>query len=192
MSAPDPDDGQAGTGGGEGGVVRFVLPVLVLAVGVLAWDLTVRINDIPPYVLPSPGTVLRTLVVDWPILWSSLLTTLATTLEGFVAAAVGGIAIALLFSRSKWLEYSLFPYAIMLQVTPVIAIAPLLLIYLGGAAALVFMAETVGLIGASARLLRFPPVLWVLGVGYGVMARNRPLFARFLFRSDEGPFARPR
>lgn len=63
---------------------------------------------------------------------------------------------------------------------------------IGGAAALVFMAETVGLIGASARLLRFPPVLWVLGVGYGVMARNRPLFARFLFRSDEGPFARPR
>lgn len=154
MSAPDPDDGQAGTGGGEGGVVRFVLPVLVLAVGVLAWDLTVRINDIPPYVLPSPGTVLCTLVVDWPILWSSLLTTLATTLEGFVAAAVGGIAIALLFSRSKWLEYSLFPYAIMLQVTPVIAIAPLLLIYLPQQAAVVICAWIVAFFPVLANTMQ--------------------------------------
>ena len=53
-----------------------------------------------------------------------------TTLEGFIAAAIGGVALALLFNQSKWLEYSLFPYAVILQVTPVIAIAPLLLIYL--------------------------------------------------------------
>ncbi|MFX5862042.1 ABC transporter permease, partial [Acinetobacter baumannii] len=63
-------------------------------------------------------------------LLDSLLVTLVTTLEGFVCAAVGGIALALLFNRSRLLEYSLFPYAVVLQVTPVIAIAPLLLIYL--------------------------------------------------------------
>ncbi len=74
--------------------------------------------------------VFQTLVGDWPVLSESLGVTLLTTLEGFVAAAVGGIALALLFNQSKWLEYSLFPYAVILQVTPVIAIAPLLLIYL--------------------------------------------------------------
>ncbi len=72
----------------------------------------------------------QTLVSDWPVLSESLGVTLLTTLEGFIAAAVGGIALALLFNQSKWLEYSLFPYAVILQVTPVIAIAPLLLIYL--------------------------------------------------------------
>ena len=111
-------------------VLRASLPVAVLAAGILAWHLVVRINHIQPYVLPGPALVLQTLIKDWPILFASLLTTLWTTLEGFVAAAVGGIALALLFNQSRWLEYSLFPYAVVLQVTPVIAIAPLLLIYL--------------------------------------------------------------
>ena len=60
------------------------------------------------------------------MLSQSLGVTLLTTLEGFIAAAIGGVALALLFNQSKWLEYSLFPYAVILQVTPVIAIAPLL------------------------------------------------------------------
>lgn len=128
----------AGRSGSD--IWRFLLPAVVLAIGVVAWDLIVRINQIPPYVLPSPGMVLYTLIADWSILWSSLLTTLLTTLEGFVAASLGGIAMALVFSRSRWLEYSLFPYAIMLQVTPVIAIAPLLLIYLPQQTAVVICA----------------------------------------------------
>src|SRR5438045_3349412 len=111
-------------------LLRMLLPVVLLAVGIALWEFVVRINDIAPYVLPAPAAIFRTLVGDWPVLSQSLLTTLVTTLEGFIAAAVGGIAIALLFNQSKWLEYSLFPYAVILQVTPVIAIAPLLLIYL--------------------------------------------------------------
>jgi NitT/TauT family transport system permease protein len=117
-------------GNGSARLVRILLPIVVLAAGIAAWDMVVRINSIPPYVLPGPGAVLSTLIADWNILAQSLLTTLWTTLEGFIAAAVGGIALALLFNQSKWLEYSLLPYAIILQVTPVIAIAPLLLIYL--------------------------------------------------------------
>jgi NitT/TauT family transport system permease protein len=100
-------------------LLRFLLPVAVLAAGIAAWELVVRINDIPPYVLPGPLAVFQTLIQDWPVLWQSLLTTLLTTLEGFAAAAIGGIALALLFNQSKWLEYSLFPYAVILQVTPV-------------------------------------------------------------------------
>jgi NitT/TauT family transport system permease protein len=95
-------------------VLRVLLPVVVLAAGTVAWELVVRINNIPPYVLPGPFAVMRTLVIDWTILWDSLLTTLLTTLEGFIAAAVGGVALALVFNQSKWLEYSLFPYAVIL------------------------------------------------------------------------------
>jgi NitT/TauT family transport system permease protein len=110
--------------------LRIVLPVAVLALGVVAWDLVVRLKDIPPYQLPGPDLVFRTLLADWPVLWDSLVVTLVTTFQGFLLAAVGGIGLAVLFNQSRLLEYSLYPYAVILQVTPVVAIAPLLLIYL--------------------------------------------------------------
>jgi NitT/TauT family transport system permease protein len=141
---------------------RILLPVAVLAAGIAAWQLVVRINDIPPYVLPAPSAVFQTLVRDWPVLWQSLLTTLLTTAEGFAAAAIGGIALALLFNQSKWLEYSLFPYAVILQVTPVIAIAPLLLIYLPQHTAVVVCAWIVG----------FFPVLSNTTLGLNSVDRN--------------------
>ena len=142
--------------------VRILLPVVVLAVGIAAWEFVVRANNIPPYVLPGPGAVFRTLVNDWSVLSRSLLTTLQTTLEGFAAAAVGGIALALLFNQSKWLEYSLFPYAVILQVTPVIAIAPLLLIYLPQQTAVIVCAWIVG----------FFPVLSNTTLGLNSVDRN--------------------
>ena len=110
--------------------VRISLPVLVLAAGVLLWDLIVRVFAIPPFVLPAPGLVLATLVADGGLLWNSLLVTLLTTFEGFVLAAAGGIGLAILFNQSRLVEYSFYPFAVILQVTPVVAIAPLLLIYL--------------------------------------------------------------
>ena len=108
--------------------MRLVLPVIVFAIGLIVWEQVVRRRGIPPYVLPGPLLVLQTLVADWQVLSESLGVTLLTTLEGFIAAAFGGVGLALLFNQSKLLEYSLFPYAVILQVTPVIAIAPLLLI----------------------------------------------------------------
>jgi NitT/TauT family transport system permease protein len=143
-------------------LIRVLLPIGVLALGIAAWALVVRINDIPPYVLPGPGAVFGTLISDWPILSQSLLITLLTTLEGFVAAAVGGVALALSFHQSKWLEYSLFPYAVILQVTPVIAIAPLLLIYLPQHTAVVICAWIVG----------FFPVLSNTTLGLNSVDRN--------------------
>jgi NitT/TauT family transport system permease protein len=143
-------------------LVRILLPIVVLAAGVAVWDLVVRINQIPPYVLPGPGAVVSTLIADWSILSQSLLTTLWTTLEGFVAAAVGGIALALLFNQSKWLEVSLLPYAIILQVTPVIAIAPLLLIYLPQQTAVI----------VCAWIVAFFPVLSNTTLGLNSVDRN--------------------
>lgn len=110
--------------------LRIGLPVLVLAASVLLWDLVVRVFAIPPFVLPAPGLVLATLVADGGLLWNSLLVTLLTTFEGFVLAAVGGVGLAILFNQSRLFEYSFYPYAVILQVTPIVAIAPLLLIYL--------------------------------------------------------------
>ena len=110
--------------------LRIVLPVLVLAAIVAIWGMVVKAFAIPPFVLPGPDLVLATLAADAGLLWNSLLVTLLTTFQGFVLAAVGGIGLAILFNQSKLVEYSFYPYAVILQVTPVVAIAPLLLIYL--------------------------------------------------------------
>jgi NitT/TauT family transport system permease protein len=165
MSSLDTPPLAAGEATSDSDILRFLrllLPLAVLAAGIAAWELVVRINDIPPYVLPAPWMVFETLVRDWPVLWQSLLTTLVTTAEGFAAAAIGGIALALLFNQSKWLEYSLFPYAVILQVTPVIAIAPLLLIYLPQHTAVVACAWIVG----------FFPVLSNTTLGLNSVDRN--------------------
>lgn len=141
---------------------RLLMPVIVLAAGLALWEFVVRANGIEPFVLPAPSLVWRTLVADWPVLSESLGVTLLTTLEGFVAAAIGGIALALLFNQSKWLEYSLFPYAVILQVTPVIAIAPLLLIYLPQQTAVI----------VCAWIVAFFPVLSNTTLGLNSVDRN--------------------
>jgi len=162
LPSPPVAAGQANVGSRPLLLLRILLPVMVLAAGIAAWELVVRLNDIKPYVLPAPSVVFQTLVSDWPVLSRSLLTTLLTTLEGFLAAAFGGIALALLFNQSKWLEYSLFPYAVILQVTPVIAIAPLLLIYLPQQVAVV----------ACAWIVAFFPVLSNTTLGLNSVDRN--------------------
>jgi NitT/TauT family transport system permease protein len=162
LQTPPLSPGKATADGRVLGLVRVLAPVAVLALSIAAWSFVVRVNHIPPYVLPGPEAVFQTLIDDWPVLWASLLTTLWTTLEGFVAAAVGGVALALLFNQSKWLEYSLFPYAVILQVTPVIAIAPLLLIYLPQQTAVIVCAWIVG----------FFPVLSNTTLGLNSVDRN--------------------
>ena len=143
-------------------LLRIALPVVVFAAAIAAWHAVVTINAIPPYVLPGPGLVLSTLISDWPVLSQSLLATLLTTLQGFVAAALGGTALAILFNQSRWLEFALLPYAIILQVTPVIAIAPLLLIYLPQPTAVV----------VCAFIVAFFPVLANTTLGLASVDRN--------------------
>jgi NitT/TauT family transport system permease protein len=143
-------------------VLRVLLPIAVLAFGVWIWDLVVRANDIPPYVLPGPGLVLATVVADREILAVSLLSTLETTVEGFLLAAFGGVGLAVLFNQSRLIEHSLYPYAVILQVTPVVAIAPLLLIYLPQQAAVL----------ACAWIVAFFPVLANTTLGLNSVDRN--------------------
>ncbi len=143
-------------------VLRIVLPAAALAIGALIWDLVVRINQLPPYILPGPGLVLSTLVTDWPILWSSLLSTLETTFAGLALAVFGGVSLAIAFNQSRLIEHSFYPYAVILQVTPVVAIAPLLLIYLPQQAAVL----------ACAWIVAFFPVLANTTLGLNSIDHN--------------------
>lgn len=107
-----------------------ILAPLVIGVAVLAlWEFAVRWNEIPHYVLPGPILVGQTLVADWGTLSGSLWVTLKITFMALAAAIVVGVTLAVLFSQSKWLEMALLPYAVILQVTPIVAIAPLIIIW---------------------------------------------------------------
>ena len=142
--------------------LRVVLPIAALALALAVWELVVRLAAIPPYVLPGPWLVLTTLVSDWGILAQSLLVTLATTLEGFLLAAIGGVALAVLFNQSRLVEYSFYPFAVILQVTPIVAVAPLLLIYLPQQAAVL----------ACAWIVAFFPVLANTTLGLNSVDHN--------------------
>jgi NitT/TauT family transport system permease protein len=105
-----------------------------IAIGILAlagWEIAVRVYQIPHYILPGPLLIASTLATDWETLSGSLWITLRITAAALVAAVTVGVALAVLFTQSKWLELSLFPYAVVLQVTPIVAIAPLIIIWVG-------------------------------------------------------------
>ena len=108
---------------------RIAAPLMVGALFLALWEVVVWAENIPPYILPGPLAIAASLWTDGPSLLGSLLVTLRVTLAALAAAAVLGGAIAVLFSLSRILELSLFPYAVVLQVTPIVAIAPLIIIW---------------------------------------------------------------
>ena len=108
---------------------RIVAPAAVGIAFLALWEIFVRVENIPPYILPPPSAVGLSLWTDGPSLLGSLLVTLRVTLAALAAAALIGGGIALLFSLSRIVELSLFPYAVILQVTPIVAIAPLIIIW---------------------------------------------------------------
>jgi NitT/TauT family transport system permease protein len=111
--------------------VNILLP-LALAIAFLAiWQWIVAARHIPPYVLPAPSAIAQALSDNFSSLMLSLFSTLTVTLEGFIAAWIAGVGLAIAFSQSRVIERTLYPYAVVLQVTPVVAIAPLILIWVG-------------------------------------------------------------
>jgi len=110
-------------------IMRVAVPIVMLILFVAAWWAVVVINEIPRYILPSPADVAGSLVNDWGTLWPALLVTLRITFSALILALVGGVIMAIILVQSRWVELALFPFAVILQVTPIIAIAPLLLIY---------------------------------------------------------------
>jgi NitT/TauT family transport system permease protein len=109
--------------------LKLVMPVAIGLLFLVVWEAAVRLYDVPPYILPGPTLIVATLWTDGASLLHSLWITLQVTVAAFLLAAIGGGALAVLFTRSRWIELSLFPYAVILQVTPIVAIAPLIIIW---------------------------------------------------------------
>ncbi|WP_112323465.1 ABC transporter permease [Oceanibium sediminis] len=110
-------------------IAKWVLPLVVMAIALGLWQAVVTLNEIPHYILPGPVLVAETLVKDWPLLLEALLVTVQITLLALLIAVVGGVGLAVLFTQSRFVEMSFYPYAVILQVTPIVAIAPLIFIY---------------------------------------------------------------
>ncbi|HMG50405.1 MAG TPA: ABC transporter permease [Inquilinus sp.] len=108
---------------------RIAVPAVAFAAFIALWQWYVVAYQVPHYILPAPTQVLAALVTDWPILSSALEVTLGITFAALAAALVGGVALAILFVQWRWLELAFYPYAVVLQVTPIVAIAPLIIIY---------------------------------------------------------------
>ncbi|MFY9509841.1 MAG: ABC transporter permease [Rubrivivax sp.] len=110
-------------------VQKVFYPLLVALVLVAAWQGLVVGFEIPVFLVPSPARVAQTLVVDAGLLFGALVNTLKITLFSFIAATIVGVLIAFAFVQSRLIETALFPYAVLLQVTPIVAIAPLIIIW---------------------------------------------------------------
>jgi NitT/TauT family transport system permease protein len=111
---------------------RDILPVaapIVIGVAILGiWQLLCTALAVPDYLFPAPASIWHALTANWYSLFAALLGTLKVTLLAFALAVICGTAVALLFAQSRLIEISLLPYAVMLQVTPIVAIAPLIII----------------------------------------------------------------
>jgi NitT/TauT family transport system permease protein len=108
---------------------KWLLPLIVAVIAIALWKGLVVALDIKPFLLPGPDLVLQTLIKDWGLLGGSLFNTLKITFLAFVTAVILGSLIAFAFVQSKWIETAFFPYAVLLQVTPIVAIAPLIIIW---------------------------------------------------------------
>ncbi|MHB2165412.1 ABC transporter permease [Alsobacter sp. R-9] len=148
--------------------VAVGLPVAVLGLAVAGWEAAVRLAGIPPYVLPAPSAVLAALWTDRAILLPALGVTLGITALAFASALAGGLLLGIALTRSPWAEAAFAPFAVILQVTPLVALAPVLVIYAG----------TEGTVAISAFLVAFFPVL--AGTMVGLQSADRGL--RDLFR----------
>lgn len=107
----------------------WLLPVVVAVLAIYGWYMLVTVNEIPHYILPGPDRVLQALIEDWSSLWQSWKVTATITTLALALAVSVGVGLAVLFNLSKWVEMSFFPYAVVLQVTPIVAVAPLIFIY---------------------------------------------------------------
>ena len=104
------------------------VPIVSLVLALLVWQIAAAGTE--TFILPSPGEVFSSLIEDWAaVIGPAFWVTLRLTLLALLLAVVGGVALAVLMIQSRWIELALYPYAVVLQVTPIIAIAPLLLIW---------------------------------------------------------------
>jgi NitT/TauT family transport system permease protein len=112
-------------------VMRWAAPLVVCVVFLAAWEAVVRIREIPPYKLAAPSLIVKTTYAQWPELASAWAVTVKTMLVALAAAVATGVGLAAAFSLSRVVEASLLPYAVILQVTPLVAVAPFIVMWVG-------------------------------------------------------------
>jgi len=151
-----------------GRVLRILAPILMGALFIAAWDGVVHYFEIKPYVLPSPLLVAEALRDSGGSLMVSLWYTLKVTASALVSATIIGVAVAILFSQSRAVEISLYPYAVALQVTPIVAIAPLIIIWVDNA----YLAVRI-----CAWIVAFFPI--IANTTLGLKSADRNLIALF-------------
>jgi NitT/TauT family transport system permease protein len=142
---------------------KWLLPIAIMVAAIWLWDRICVWNEIPRYILPRPGVVAATLVSDRVLLFSSLMVTLRITFLSLLLAVAGGVGLAILFTQSKWVEMSFFPFAIVLQVTPIVAIFPLINIYVDNQTAKLLLCSWI---------VAFFPVLSNTTLGLNSVDRN--------------------
>lgn len=108
--------------------LRIVSPALAGAILLAVWEAACRAYQIPEYLFPAPSAIAATFVADAPTLLRALWMTMRVALIAFAAAVILGTLIAFVFVQSKVIERAFLPYAVVLQVTPIVAIAPLIII----------------------------------------------------------------
>jgi NitT/TauT family transport system permease protein len=144
-------------------LVEIAAPLVAGVLFLAAWQAVVQLKGLPPYILPSPLAIAEALWRDGPSLFGSLLVTLRITAAALLAAVILGGALAILFAQSRLLEISLFPYAVILQVTPVVAIAPLIIIWVN---------DTFAALLVCAWIVAFFPIVSNTTVGLNSADRN--------------------
>ncbi|MBL0728445.1 ABC transporter permease [Piscinibacter sp. HJYY11] len=154
--------------------MRRALPVLTLLALIAAWEALVRLAQIPHYTLPAPSLVLQTLFTHFGSLAASWWFTLKITFGALLLACAGGVLIAAVFALSRPVEHALFPIAVVLQVTPIVAVAPLILIYVESTTAALLL---------CAWIVAFFPIL--SNTVIGLRAADRQLHDLFrLYRAS--------
>ncbi|MDT8858711.1 ABC transporter permease [Alkalihalobacillus sp. MEB130] len=124
---------------------KVLPPVVALLSFIVFWQVAVTLLGTPHYILPKPTDIFDAAVKNWSNLSAALLTTIYSAVSGFILSVIGGIGVAVLMASSKMVERSFYPYAIILQTIPVVAIAPIIVIWFGsGMNAIVIIAFTIG------------------------------------------------
>ena len=144
-------------------VLRVAAPLAIAVVLLGVWQFLVWFNAVPPYVLPGPWQIWLALLAGWGSLSTSLLITAEITGAALLTAAVLGLLLAVLFAQSRAIELALFPYAVILQVTPIVAIAPLIIIWVDNTRAALLI---------CAWIVAFFPVLANTTLGLNSTDRN--------------------
>ena len=151
--------------------LKWIMPFFAITFAILIWELLVRYYQVPHYLIPAPSKISTTLWTDGPSLLKAMLFTIKLTICSLLLAIIGGVLLGMLFALSRTIEMSLFPFAVILQVTPVIAIAPLILIYVNSTFAALLI---------CAWLVAFFPILSNTAIGLRSADHNlRDLFSLY-------------